>query len=225
MKIIFLDIDGVLNHQGYLNDKKQAGKELIAKPEDWYGSYQIEPEKVELLNRIVEATGAWVVICSTWRKRFSLLELDQMLVGRGFRDRLMDVTPMPFPKDNGRQSSTGDEIEEWLKTEKVRAGPGGPEFIYAVLDDNDLFNSRVALRHIRTSMECGLEEHHVEKAIRMLNLKQVCSKCGSRVYKAELPEGGTVTLNTEPSELYTLADYKVSGKVGGYDVHRCKEEK
>lgn len=220
MKVIFLDIDGVLNHQGYLNDKKQAGKKLIAKPEDWYGAQQIEPEKVGLLNRIVEETGAAVVICSTWRKRFGLMELWRMLEERGLREQPMDVTPMPFQKSDGKWSSTGDEIERWLEVEKGWAESPDMDLVYVVLDDNDIHNAQVAPQ-IRTSMERGLEEVHVELAIRMLNLKEVCPRCGFWVYKAELPEGGHVILDVHPQELYTLAAYKVHGTVGGYRAHRC----
>jgi hypothetical protein len=221
MKVIFLDIDGVLNHQGYLNDKKQAGKELIAKPEDWYGPHQIDPEKTVLLNRIVEETGAVVVICSTWRKRFSRTEMQDILYERGFTGRLWDFTPSPFQKSSGRWSSTGDEIAKWLA--KARAESPGADLVYVVLDDNDIHNAQVAPCHVRTSMERGLEEYEVEWAIRMLNLKVVCPECGLFVYRAELPEGGHVILDVYPRQLYTLATHKVHGTVGGYGVHYCPE--
>lgn len=219
MKVIFLDIDGVLNHQGYLNAKKQEGQELIVKPEDWYGAHQIEPEKVELLNRIVEATKAVVVVCSTWRKRFSREEMQEMLLQRGFKGRLWDFTPPPFQKSGGRWSTTGDEIAKWL--EKARAESPHADIVYVVLDDNDIHNAQV-VPQIRTSMESGLEEDHVELAIRMLNLKQVCPGCGLWIYRAELPDGGHVILNVHPQELYTLAAYRVHGTVGGYGVHHCQ---
>lgn len=229
MKIIFLDIDGVLNYQDYVAAKKQERtaqlKEspLVIPASEWYGPHQIDPEKVALLNRIVEETEAKVVISSTWRKRFTIEEMQALLEKRGFKGEVIDYTPEPFQKGNDRWSKTGDEIARWL-VEREQAGRG-PEFIYVVLDDDELHNIRVNLRQVRTRMERGLEEHHVEYAIRMLNLEQVCPKCGAKVYKAELLEGGFVTLNHHYTELYRLADYKVHSKVSGLDVHRCGGKK
>lgn len=53
MKIIFLDVDGVLN----CGTTKERHKGMLG----------IEDEKVTLLREIIEATGAKVVLTSTWR--------------------------------------------------------------------------------------------------------------------------------------------------------------
>ena len=53
MKILFLDVDGVLNY-----DKCKAR----------CGSFRgIESEKVALLKQIIDATGALIVLTSSWR--------------------------------------------------------------------------------------------------------------------------------------------------------------
>jgi len=52
MKVIFLDIDGVLN--------------VIPQGHDKYGGI-FHPEFVENLRTIIEATDAKIVISSTWR--------------------------------------------------------------------------------------------------------------------------------------------------------------
>ena len=51
MKVIFLDIDGVLTHTDYLN----------------WQTRHIDPERVRFLAKIVELTDAQIVLTSTWK--------------------------------------------------------------------------------------------------------------------------------------------------------------
>ena len=51
MKVIFLDIDGVLAHTDYLN----------------WQTRHIDPERVRFLAKIVELTDAQIVLTSTWK--------------------------------------------------------------------------------------------------------------------------------------------------------------
>lgn len=51
VKIIFLDIDGVLTHTDYLN----------------WQTRHIDPERVRFLAKIVELTDAQIVLTSTWK--------------------------------------------------------------------------------------------------------------------------------------------------------------
>lgn len=87
MKILFLDIDGVLNckttsqrHQGFIG---------------------IDPYMALLVDRICQATGAQIVLSSNWR----LWEESRKEVKR-FAD-FIDVTPK-------LEGIRGDEIEAWL---------------------------------------------------------------------------------------------------------------
>ena len=57
MKIVFLDIDGVLNS---LNYRRRMGMQ--------YFSDMIDRRKMPLLKKIVEATNAKIVLSTTWRK-------------------------------------------------------------------------------------------------------------------------------------------------------------
>ena len=54
MKILFLDVDGVLNHD------KSPGWET-------HGSFCLDDKCIENLKHIIEATGVQVVLSSTWR--------------------------------------------------------------------------------------------------------------------------------------------------------------
>ena len=59
MKVIFLDIDGVLNSDEYLDKVKNSDIQGIER--------DIDVEKVKLLKRAIDETGARVVLSSSWR--------------------------------------------------------------------------------------------------------------------------------------------------------------
>lgn len=55
MKLIFLDIDGVLNYEGY---------ERLTRS----GTRFVDPILIKRLKKIIDCTGAKVVLSSTWRR-------------------------------------------------------------------------------------------------------------------------------------------------------------
>ena len=92
MKLIFLDIDGVLA--------------LMYKDRDDYGSL-FHPEFVENLKSIIDATGAKIVISSTWRSS-GLEIMQEMWKHRGLPGEVIAITP--FSQHRFR----GLEIKEYL---------------------------------------------------------------------------------------------------------------
>jgi len=90
MKVIFLDIDGVLNNHASLCE----GVHLL-------------PEKCLLIEDLCEHTGAQVVVSSTWRIGTDIKELKHILWRSGLSN-VLDKTPT----SNGIR---GGEIESWLK--------------------------------------------------------------------------------------------------------------
>lgn len=89
MKIIFLDIDGVLN--------TSRTKELVCG-----GCLGIEPGKADLIKRIVKETGAKIVLTSTWRHHPDL--------SQAVRDQVVEFIGVTRSLGTER----GFEIEEWL---------------------------------------------------------------------------------------------------------------
>lgn len=155
MKVIFLDIDGVLNYR-YCKSK--------------LGSiYFVDDNKIKLLKQIVEATDAKIVLSSTWR--YGWFDLDNENPNSSFaqdfialRDKLKEnglelMSRTPITKEAYR----GTEIDMWLKS-----WGGEPiESFIIIDDDSDLKPYRN--RWIQTSFDKGLKPNHVKRAVRLLN--------------------------------------------------------
>ena len=156
LKIIFLDIDGVLN-------SKQYKREIGSKFDD--PQYQIDPLAVKRLNAIVSATGAKIVISSTWRFSFiryadALQRLQDCFADYGV-DEIIDYTPQILATDGTPLVSfRADEIKEWLKDKQ--------NLHFVVLDDIDM-SDEFGDRMILTFEEDGLQDYHVSQAIGTLS--------------------------------------------------------
>ena len=84
-KIIFLDIDGVLN------TKEWHSRMTKDTPKDEYG-YAFDPVAVANLAHIIEETGATIVISSSW-KFYGVPKLRQMWKIRKLPGTILDITP------------------------------------------------------------------------------------------------------------------------------------
>lgn len=117
MKVLFLDIDGVLN---WIDTADRVGPFI-----------GICPERVARFNKIVEAhPDLKIVISSTWRHGIrghieDFEALKTFLASRGVKGEIIDHTPMHFGH-RGR----GNEIREWLEDCEV----GLESFV--ILDDD-----------------------------------------------------------------------------------------
>ena len=54
LKILFLDVDGVLNNEQYITDHRTD-------------PYPLDIQKISLVNQIKQKTGCYIVISSLWR--------------------------------------------------------------------------------------------------------------------------------------------------------------
>ena len=151
MKVIFTDIDGVLNED---TTPTRTKSRVIF----------IDQDKLLRLKRIVDATGAKIVLSSTWRydrddARYNgdFLELQEAFrkVGLGF----YDYTPEEV---TGRKR--GIEIQDWLGMH--------PEVDQYIILDDELFDFEkrgLLPRLIKTVFwDGGLTEDHVQEAIDLL---------------------------------------------------------
>jgi len=146
MKIIFLDIDGVLNSRKSLANFKSL--------------WQLSPDNISQLNKIIEATDAKIVISSSWRHcREISSELESYLNNDcGIKGEIIGRTPViGFRRRRGCEIATW--VEEW-QGETIDS--------FVILDDgNDMepFMDRLC----QTSFEVGLTEKDADKATKMLN--------------------------------------------------------
>ena len=159
-RIIFLDVDGVLNcstSKSYCHD-------------DICGVITgIDSDKVKRLAKIVEATGAEIVLSSDWKDGWSKYYtsskpshakyLDNHLYKKG-RLTIKDKTPSTSKGSWFR----GEEILAYLRSHKDVEN-------YAILDDTffeDFSIKEISEHLVLTDYKVGLTDADVEKAIKIL---------------------------------------------------------
>jgi len=161
MKVIFLDIDGVLNSFEKHADLTLPHHEWSPETMNAIGiQLGVFSEMVERLNKITDATGAWLILSSSWRVGYLANWADVVihLHNAGVRGFILGRTP------HGIDFRTrGAEIEAWFAQ-----NPGEKVEAFVVLDDSDKMES-LSDNWVRTEFNKGLQDEHVERAIILLN--------------------------------------------------------
>lgn len=171
MKLIFLDIDGVLNHELWFKErfnslKKSHGDEKF-----------FDPKSVGLLNFILSETDAKIVVSSSWRLGRSVDDLKEIFSKVGVDPSLIiDKTPMLSFQDlkiNNQEYHysvpRGCEIKAWMECNKNILGDKISKVRYIILDDDSdmLFWQRN--NYLQVDSYCGLTYNLAHKAIQILN--------------------------------------------------------
>lgn len=148
MKILFLDVDGVLNgHEKHPN-----------------GFSGIDPKKMYILNRILRSTQAGVIVHSAWRyltigdiPPMTNLGFYYMFQTYGFEGHIIDL----LKEDNEQEDRVlliEDYIEKYLQ----------PDDHYVIVDDLSLRFKKQEV-FVQTDPHVGLTEDIANKIIGLLN--------------------------------------------------------
>lgn len=150
MKVIFLDIDGIINSEDYALYRYESKKFDL----DEF----IDERAVALLNYIIKKTDAKVVLSSSWRGDRENTE--KRLKAGGFKYDIFDITPYEPTRYRGK------EIKMWIdKYEKDHE----PLESYVIIDDDDDMLPEQKNNFVHCNFQHGLTCVDVYKAIDILN--------------------------------------------------------
>ena len=151
MKIVFLDIDGVLNSWRY--------DQMRISLQD-----NIDETRLPLLYKIVSSTDAKIVLTSSWRKHWERDSDKADSIGQNLNQLFEKYGLVIFDKtiellDNNRT----DEIRDWLANNSVEQ--------FAIIDDIAFGWEELESHLVRTNYRIGrgLNDPHVSQAISILN--------------------------------------------------------
>ena len=155
-RVLFLDIDGVLN-SNFGNNKRQT---------------EISDEKIKLLAYLVRETNSEIILHSGWRfwfdselkplckeasKLVELLEKEDL--------HIKGVTPDLTTEENQKTKKfslvKADEILLWINLHKNVTE-------WVVLDDLDLHNSQIERNQVKPDQTVGLTLENVKQAAKIL---------------------------------------------------------
>lgn len=144
MKILFLDIDGVLNCSDTFKDQPRGDA--------------IDDDMVRCINRVIDVTGCKIIISSAWRFCYTLPVLRRKLGEHG-------LLPNTVIGVTGRGDGRGNEILAWLALH--------PEVTcWAAVDDDSFDMGPVKDRLAHTSFQTGILGKHVDQLILLLGEKE-----------------------------------------------------
>lgn len=147
MKVIFLDIDGVLIN------RKSCMKRYDCPDEGCVANF----------NTLLERTGAKIVMSSCWRVGRTVPELQKLLDNWGVKGAVViDKTP-----STNFNEQRGTEIGRWLK-----AYTGEPIESFIIIDD-DADMGQFLPRLVHTRFEPGLTKNDVEMAVKLFEKHKV----------------------------------------------------
>lgn len=127
MKIIFLDIDGVLatNKQYNYNRKKFRDKYPTAKNLNL--PYPFDSKCVKVLNEILDVTNANIVLSSDWRNIWNLIELDEIFKFNNVKKSPIDVTSTEVASFGNLVMNRAYQIGKYITDNNISE--------YVVIDD------------------------------------------------------------------------------------------
>lgn len=156
MKIIFLDVDGVLNTE---KSRSRCGNYI-----------GIDNDKLLRVKRIVIETGAKIVLVSTWKQNWERLQGRKI-----YRDKSADYLDRKFRKIG---LTVYDKTSDWVEGKYLSRGEGVLEYIYrkriktfAIIDDYQFDYDGCGLTdcYVKINNKIGITDENVQQAMGILN--------------------------------------------------------
>lgn len=155
MKVLFLDIDGVLNSADWYGHRPH--KFLKDNPEESDWECELDPAALALFKKLVhDNPDLQIVISSTWRLNYELDEFKRRFAQMFTIEpsRVIDKTPR-------LGSIRGLEIQDWLNR-----NPQVTKF--AIIDDDSDMGD--LMDHLfKTSWQSGIQMSHVKELTEFFN--------------------------------------------------------
>lgn len=182
MRVIFLDIDGVLNGYNKWTYRAINISKVLHIPVSFMRNalkiFEVKERYVKRLSKIVKKTGAKIVMSSSWRFGFWNTPYEEK-----YRDQkrlhdllnkyhleVIDITP------SSKNGNREDEINQWLRETRLIIDG------FVILDDESYdLQSFVGKELVKTSRviegdmikglpyeDTGLKQRHVKQAIKIL---------------------------------------------------------
>ena len=175
MKVLFLDIDGVLNSENWFAYRIYCVKNNMVNilmnfvdTDDRNIKHKLtmlDDRAIANLNRIIEETGCKVVLSSSWRSSIESENIftQDLLKLKGFKYEFYDVTPRLWFSDFSIRR--GEEIKFWLDKESEKHEIES----FVILDDDSDMLPEQMNNFIHIDGQVGLTDRDVLAAIEILN--------------------------------------------------------
>jgi hypothetical protein len=133
-----------------------------------------DPQTIDCMNRIVDATGAKIVVTSSWRY-LGLAKLQELWKERGLHGEIIGMTSLhvvdelilekglEWLEEEMNGSPRSEEIAHWLKSYNINAN-------YVILDDLPMPKD-FQPHAVQVNPKVGLTDIQVKQAIEILNSK------------------------------------------------------
>lgn len=156
-KVIFLDVDGVLN----CSDTKAK----------YQGFIGIDNKKVKLLAKLVNATGAIIVLSSSWKHYWDKNPEYCDEFGIYLNKKLLQENLTIFDKTYDRKKwCRGEGIKKYIEEHNVKNFVVLDDEVFDFEDYETIFQNWIQTDYFKK----GITEEQIELAIRKLNGEDIC---------------------------------------------------
>lgn len=148
MKIIFIDIDGVL----------ATAPCWSMKTDNKWDAYPFDKKAVKVLNKILEQTGAEMVLSSDWKYHYTMDQIKEIFLEfNGVIKAPFDTTPMLPTSGADLEGGRIGEINLWLKENKEKLNITN----WVAIDDLKMFELENFVHCSKDNegiKQCGIKE-------------------------------------------------------------------